>query len=61
MGGPFLIQCPDFLEEKIGTIQKFRAQPPGKFGDDGKVVQLNESEPSIQFKCPRQQWLRCIK
>ena len=49
MVGPFLVQCPDFLLEEIGTIQKFRAQPSARFVE-GKVVQLNETEPTIRFK-----------
>ena len=49
MVGPFLVQCPDFLLEEIGTIQKFRAQPSARFVE-GKVIQLNETEPTIRFK-----------
>ena len=50
MVGPFWIQCPEFLQEEISTIQKFRAQPSAKFGVDGKVIQLDENEPTIRFK-----------
>ena len=50
MVGPFLVQCPESLEEAISTIQKFRAQPSAKFGIDGKVIQLDDSEPTIRFK-----------
>jgi exonuclease III len=49
MVGPFLVQCPDFLLDEIGTIQKFRAQPSSRFVE-GKVIQLNETEPTIRFK-----------
>ena len=50
MVGPFFVQCPDFLLEEISTIQKFRARPSAKFSADGKVVQLEETEPTIRFK-----------
>ena len=50
MVGPFLVQFPEFLLEAISTIQKFRAQPSAKFGIDGKVIQLDETEPTIRFK-----------
>ena len=50
MVGPFFVQCPDFLLDEISTIKKFRAQPSAKFGVDGKVVQIDETEPTIRFK-----------